>query len=484
MNLIKKIFLTVSLLALILTLSACTGECEHSFGDWEVTTEATCDEAGVRERVCKKCDEVESEAIKATGHSFGTAVEDNNASCVSMGTKSAPCRNEGCDAVNVEKLPGNPLGHIYKNGVCTVCSDAMTLDKSYDTDGISVKVYRGSDGHYELDVTGSGNMADYTAEAPAPWTEYAKKVTSIHIYEGVDSIGDYAFADFEELKYVFIDKGLKSVGLNAFNPSTAPERVYIEDVATWIGIDYEGEGAPVLCLASFLYMDGDVLKYLTIPDGVTEIGAYSFYNNSMLLTVRLPESLERIGEYAFWGSKAIEEVHVKSLESWCKVDFAGDYANPLTVGNDLYVDDVYTTVLEIPAGITDIPARAFEGCDSIKEVVLGADVKTVGAMAFYECKNIDTVTLNDTLVSIGDYAFFGCEGLTEISIPGGVSVASDAFRGCAKLKTVTVASGAVIAADAFADCTSLSTVNYGGTEDEWAALGVVLGESVTVNFGE
>lgn len=488
MNLTKKIFLIISLLTLmgaaVLALAACGGECEHSWGEWSVKTEATCEEAGVRERVCEKCGEAETEAIEATGHSFGTAVLDNNASCVSMGTKTAPCLNEGCTGTKVEALPGNPLGHIYKNGVCTVCNDAMTLEKTYDADGIAVKVYHGADGHYELDVTGVGNMKDYTADAPAPWAEYAEKVTSIHIYEGVSAIGDYAFADFEELKYVFIDKGLKSVGLGAFDASTPPERVYIEDVATWIGIDYEGEGAPVLCLTSFIYMGGDVLKYLTIPEGVTEIGAYAFYNNSMLLTVSLPESLERIGEYAFYGAKTIEEVHIKSIEKWCKVDFAGEYANPLTVGNDLYVNDVYTTVLEIPDGITDICARAFEGCDSIKEVVLGKDVKTVGAMAFYECKNVDTVTLNDGLTTISDYTFYACEELTEITIPAGVTVCGDAFRGCTKLATVTIGAEAAVAADAFASCSSLSTVNFGGTEDEWAELGVVLGEDVTVNFNE
>ena len=493
MNLIKKIFLTVSLLALVtataITLVACGKDCDHSFGEWETKTAATCEEAGVQERVCKKCDKVESEAIKALGHKYGDTKNDNNASCVSPGTKSAPCTNEGCTSVKVERLPGNPIGHTYKNGVCTACNDTMTLEKTFnDASGITVKVYLGKDGHYELDVIGSGSMKDYTAEEATPWTEYASKVSSIHIYEGITAVGDYAFEDFTKVKNVFIDKGVKNVGLNAFNPSTAPERVYIDDITTWIGMEYEGAGAPVLCLAKFLYMTGevvDVVKNVDIPEGVTEIAPYAFYNNSMILTVKIPESLTKIGEYAFYGAKAIEEVHVKSLEAWCKVDFAGEYANPLNVGQDLYVNDVYTTVLEIPDGITSIGARAFEGCASIKEIVLGKDVAAIGAKAFYKCKNVDKITLNDGLVTISEYAFYGCAKLTELVIPSSVeSVAADAFRDCASLKTVTIASGTQIAADAFANCTSLLTVNYGGTEDEWTALGVVLGEGVTVNFGK
>ncbi len=487
---IKRIFLTVSLLALLaaamLTLVACDKECEHSFGEWETKTAATCDEAGVRERVCKKCDEVKSEAIKALGHDYDDTTPDNNASCVSMGTKSAPCLNEGCTSKKVEPLPGNPLGHIYKNGVCTVCSDEMTLEKTFiDSDGITVKVYCGKDGHYELDVVGVGSMKDYTAEDATPWAEYAAKVSSIHIYEGITAVGDYAFASFTKVQNVFIDKGVKKVGLNGFDPSTAPNRVYIEDIETWVGMDYEGEGAPVLCLTRFLYMGDDVVKNLIIPEGVTEIAPYAFYNNTMILSVKIPESLTKIGEYAFYGAKAVEEVHIKSLETWCRVDFAGEYANPLNVGQDLFVDDVYTTVLEIPDGITAIGERAFEGCASIREIVLGKDVTAIGAKAFYNCKNIDKITLNDGLVTISDYAFYGCAKLSELVIPASVeAVAADAFRDCAKLTTVTFSAGTEIATDAFANCTSLTTVNYRGTQDEWAALGIVLGEDVTINFGQ
>ena len=490
MKLTKKIILIASLLMLVLSmsvfLSSCDEEtCEHSFGDWETKTAATCEVEGVSERVCKKCGAAETMAIKALKHEYGTAVADNNASCVSMGTKTAVCLNEGCTSKSVEVLPGNPLGHLYKDGVCTVCSDAMTLDKTFTDGNITVKVYLGKDGHYELDVIGSGNMSDYSTESPAPWAEYAEKVSSIHIYEGVKAIGDYAFAGFEKLQYVFIDTGLEAVGLNAFDPSTPPSRVYIEDIATWVGIKYEGEGAPVLCLTSFLYMDGDVVKYLNIPEGVTEIAPYAFYNSSMLLTVKIPESVERIGEYAFYGAKTIEEVHVVNLEKWCRIDFAGEYSNPLTVGNDLYINDYYTTVLEIPEGITAIGARAFEGCDSLREIIIGKDVVTIGAMAFYDCKYVDEITLGEGVTTISEYAFYGCNLVTEITIPANVTtVAGDAFRSCTKLATVTIEGAASIAADAFANCTALATVNYGGTQAEWDALGITLGEGVTVNCKE
>ena len=42
---------------------------EHAFGEWTVTKEATCTEAGSRERVCE-CGEKETEVIAALGHDF------------------------------------------------------------------------------------------------------------------------------------------------------------------------------------------------------------------------------------------------------------------------------------------------------------------------------------------------------------------------------------------------------------------------------
>ena len=48
---------------------------EHHFGDWAVTTEATCTEPGVRTRTCTDpgCAETETESIPALGHDWGGA---------------------------------------------------------------------------------------------------------------------------------------------------------------------------------------------------------------------------------------------------------------------------------------------------------------------------------------------------------------------------------------------------------------------------
>ena len=81
------------------TCSAC-GETEtraipatgHSFGEWTVTTPATCTEDGAESRTCSACGETETRAIPATGH----VDADNDGKC------------DVCQTVLTPVNPGDP----------------------------------------------------------------------------------------------------------------------------------------------------------------------------------------------------------------------------------------------------------------------------------------------------------------------------------------------------------------------------------------
>ena len=45
--------------------------CEHTWGEWEVTTKATCTEEGEETRVCSRCQTTEMRKTEALGHQFG-----------------------------------------------------------------------------------------------------------------------------------------------------------------------------------------------------------------------------------------------------------------------------------------------------------------------------------------------------------------------------------------------------------------------------
>ena len=62
----------------------------HTFGKWQTITEATCEKAGEKKRVCSECGEEEIETIPAAGHSFKEVV-DKDATCKNAGSKHNEC---------------------------------------------------------------------------------------------------------------------------------------------------------------------------------------------------------------------------------------------------------------------------------------------------------------------------------------------------------------------------------------------------------
>lgn len=69
----------------------------HSFGDWTVTTPATCTTDGVETRTCSVCGAVETQVIEATGHRFGAWTVAKEATCLETGLSTRICPD--CDTV-------------------------------------------------------------------------------------------------------------------------------------------------------------------------------------------------------------------------------------------------------------------------------------------------------------------------------------------------------------------------------------------------
>jgi len=96
----KAIVVLSLMLALLCTACACK---EHTYGDWTVTTPATCTAEGLETRLCTECDEgVETRPVAVLGHSW------KEADCVTAKT---------CSVCSVTE--GAPLGHKWADATCT-----------------------------------------------------------------------------------------------------------------------------------------------------------------------------------------------------------------------------------------------------------------------------------------------------------------------------------------------------------------------------
>ena len=129
-------------------------------------------------------------------------------------------------------------------------------------------------------------------------------------------------------------------------------------------------------------------------------------------------------------------------------------------------------VFTIPDGITMIAEGAFAGDTDLKEVIIGADVKTIGSSAFQYCTSLETVTISEGVETIGSHAFSNCSSLNNVTLPSTVSVLNEyAFYACEDLESISLEHIRKIKEAAFYGCISLETAEFSSKLEEigsWA----------------
>jgi hypothetical protein len=125
-------------------------------------------------------------------------------------------------------------------------------------------------------------------------------LTSVTIGNGVVSIGDGAFNGLPLLTSVDIPSTVTSIGVDAFKNCSGLTSVNIHDLAAWCNISFNGYiwGSNPLCIARNLYLNGEVINDLVIPEGVETI-ANSLFCNAIFNSVTIPNSVTSIGREAF-----------------------------------------------------------------------------------------------------------------------------------------------------------------------------------------
>ncbi|MCQ2479172.1 MAG: leucine-rich repeat domain-containing protein [Clostridia bacterium] len=194
------------------------------------------------------------------------------------------------------------------------------------------------------------------------------------------------------------------------------------------------------------------IKSVIFEDGVTNVGAYAFYNGGngykykKLTDVDLG-SVETIGNYAFRGCAALSTFtnceSVKSTGSYSFLSCASVTEFPfdriVEIGSGSFSGTALTDIT-LPETVGTIRAAAFEGCKDAQTITVPALINRLENRAFADCTNVSYINYNATsILSIGNGVFNGTgaeNGLTLDIDDGVVTIPAGLFSSCAKLNNI------------------------------------------------
>ena len=217
-----------------------------------------------------------------------------------------------------------------------------------------------------------------------PWIDL--DINKVVIGSGVTTIGDYAFTSYskclEEVTEIVLPNTLKEIGHRAFAASRAT-KIDIPASVTFIDSYAFAESAVasviipkgVKSIKSYTFYKCANLKEVEIEEGVVDISAsvFSFCTSLEELTI-YGESLEFIGGSAFADCTSLKFVALPNSVT---------EINICVFANCSSLKLVY-----LPLHMPTIPQLTFTNCSSLEAVLLPESLTTVESNAFQNCNSL------------------------------------------------------------------------------------------------
>ena len=290
-----------------------------------------------------------------------------------------------------------------------------------------------------LNISGSGNMVNWSSYSQVPWYNYSSYIKTIIIGNSVLNIGTYSFYSYKNITSVTIGNSVTTIGEGAFQGCSGLTNITIPN--------------SVLTIDDCAFMNCTKLTEIIIPDSVKSLGDSVFYECSLLSKVIIGNSVSSIGDSVFWNCVKLSEVTIGN-----SVKTLGKYV--------FYNCKILNSVI-IPDSVTEVGTDLFDSCSGLTSVTIGNSVKTISRNMFENCKSLASVTIPNSVTSIDKKAFFYCDNLTSITIPNTVTSIGEL---------------------AFDHCERLGDVYFNGSEAKWNRISVGDGNEelflATIHFNE
>lgn len=259
------------------------------------------------------------------------------------------------------------------------------------------------------------------------------KLASVTIPDSITNINSYTFSN-NQLTSINIPDSVIAIGTGAFS----------NNLLASVSIP---EG--VLSLSGF---NNNKLSIINIPAAVKNIGDSAFENNN-LTEVNFADN----GDLAGIGNNAFACNQLDKIKIPQTVTAVGIYAFAYNLLSKVEIPDTVSflsgfndnqlTEIEIPESVVNIGAYAFAN-NKIDEIKISKNVRNIGHYSFAN-NRISVLTFEDDIeLAIINEGAFQNNLLTEITIPGNVTVSNTAFTGN-QLTKITIGNNVILSGIVF-----------------------------------
>lgn len=361
--------------------------------------DSTCNTTGYNEYTCSVCGNVNKEEIAVLDGSALSSVledaqnklekncftDDSKANLQTVYDKNA----NGLDEYTSQNDVDNAVTEIQ-----TAISELVVGNSASGSteDGLSWTWSRETG---ELLVTGTGVMSDYGSET-MPWYEVLPYTTSIVIGEGITSIGRYAFYNAVNVTSISLASTLTNLEERAFEYCTSVEELVVPDSVTSIGYGSFGNFTSLKKVSvpasatyrSYGFYNAKAVEEIVITPGVNGVIPDSNVTEEQFLIFDI--FYKKTGNFGPW--KYAENAVVTISEG------------VTSIGAKTFYNCMGVTEINLPESLNKIGAEGFYNCDGLNNIKLSKNVTTIGENAFSDCNNLNKITLLNSDCSIGESA--------------------------------------------------------------------------------
>lgn len=322
---------------------------------------------------------------------------------------------------------------------------------------------------------------------------YNRAVTKITIPEGINAVGEFAFAGCASLEEVSLPSTIQSLEESAFRNCSSLKSVKLPQ-----SIKRIEAGMFFGCIS---------LQDVFLPQELVGIDHIAFYNCSSLKTLDIPSTVEEVAGDAFSECASLmrdkdgaaylgnaktpnmilvdvdnSDITDYKVKNGTKIICDNAFRKCTSIKNLTMPNSVVSIGQFVCLGlgglesvalsdkIRKIPLCSFENCKSLVSVRLPRMLKEIGSNTFKDCTSLGKVLLPKGLSKIYTAAFENCTSLTSVEMPSRMlEIGTAAFKGCASLKSITIPKGiSEMEMNTFEGCTSLESITLSSDTTRFA----------------